>query len=1392
MTAPPADTPVPDGSSAREDRVGRLADEIARRFAAGETVPLEALAREFGLAVEEVVRVKRGLEAVAVAAAETPLSPLGTATAAPAATAPPALPADFEVLTELGRGGMGIVYKARQRSLDRTVAVKVLMPGEIVYGPAIDRFRREARTLARLRHPHIVAIHEVGETGGRVFYSMDWIEGGSLADLVRRGEVTPARAVRLVRQIASAIAHTHAHGLIHRDLKPANVLVDAAGDAYVSDFGLARDLAAGGDLTRTGQLLGTPAYMSPEQAAGETARIGEATDIYAIGAILYECLTARPPFAGARLPNLIHEIIHGDPPLPRRLNPRVPADLEVICLKAMAKEPARRYATARTLLEDLERFEEGRPIRARPPTFAYRAWRFGFRNRAPLGAGILGAAAVAALSWALVLPRIGVTPDALIATAAELHGAGRHEAATAVLERALDRVDGARVKRRFSRVRRGDEARLLEIHGALLRCRMETARERLLDGRPAEAIALAEKALVEADEGFHLLVEVPPAEWEDLRFELACLKADPTEDRRTVYQVRPAALRGLLDRLGPALADPAHPGHATALSTFLTAYGAVRFQGKADVANAWIAEQGERGVRMLEALISFAAAAGRDEGRPFVASDLVGIARAIAATPARAPMVTHLERTADDGTRPVGARTLAAFILCHLGDLPYGVEEVEKPLDEAAVGPAVELWREVHGLPRGASHRRRVERAIERVEGAVDRERWPLDEWLRLRTGHLGVVPDWPAWWRAHGAEDPRQWLAQALGLPDVPGEADLPDLAERFLRSHSPEREWLHFLMGLTLPETTPPPVWRFPEAYGPSTEWHRLLLAGTPRDCPSVLRVARLSDPEGALEWEEVREIRIGETVEVRRQGPVDDPWTVSGSGHPPGLGIFHRHGRAATRSWSIECTLRLGWEGPSRVLGWHVKEWHVTGGSRRGGWEFVTSEPVAGRVLSLSPRADPEPVASPIVAVLEAPGADKGPWTADRWRRRIAADLAAIAVAGAPPYGRWSSYFRTDHGPGSRVGGAVQIASVVPVPEAREALAQIHGRVAPLQPPPPGRETRGAYRRRIALAWALAGDRRALSSPAFDWGAGPLVAGRLLLAARDADVRREAAARLEGRDIPPELAAALERAIAAGRVEAPPGLAERVAGSAGRLAESEGPERPWSKLRALGPDLAPAVFLLALAAIAAAAAFSPGRSPRARLLPAAFSVAMGVLFIAFRLDVGGLRPRDALLDPVGYALAVGGSATLARSARAGWRRAGAPAMFAAALALDLLARLEPVYPAVWQPLAAIATIAAVCLIPWLTEALEAATPAGAAGGLTALGRALVIGAYGVPCLGLALQRRTDDVWVRTLGWERWTLLMAATGIAIGWALIRLLAAARRRRAAYGSTAPTPGAVG
>jgi serine/threonine protein kinase len=261
----------------------------------------------------------------------------------------------YEVLEELGRGGMGIVYRARHRTLGHEVALKMILAGRHADDAETARFRLEAAALARLDHAHIVHIRDFGEHEGCPYFALDCLTGGSLARrLKEKGGSLPAReGAALVEKLARAVQQAHEKGFVHRDLKPGNVLFTVEGEPKVTDFGLAKDLEADDALSRTGHLLGTPAYMAPEQAAGKVRAVSAATDVWALGVLLYECLTGRVPFRGATSHETLALVLHDEPTPPRRLVSSLPRDLETICLRCLEKEPGKRYQSAADLADDL-------------------------------------------------------------------------------------------------------------------------------------------------------------------------------------------------------------------------------------------------------------------------------------------------------------------------------------------------------------------------------------------------------------------------------------------------------------------------------------------------------------------------------------------------------------------------------------------------------------------------------------------------------------------------------------------------------------------------------------------------------------------------------------------------------------------------------------------------------------------------------------------------------------------------------------------------------------------------------------------------------------------------------------------------------------------------------
>jgi WD40 repeat protein/serine/threonine protein kinase len=308
---------------------------------------------------------------------------------------------DYELLDIVGRGGMGIVFKARHLKLDRITALKVTREDRVASPEMLKRFRLEAAAVAKLDHPHIVPVYEIGEVSGQQFYSMAFVEGTSLAQLVAVSPLAPQRAAELMYPVATAIAYAHSQGVVHRDLKPENILLDGADRPRVTDFGVAQFADADSRLTMAGEILGTPSYMSPEQAQGTPQRVGPLSDVYSLGATLYCLLTGRPPFQAATPLETLNQVVDREPVSPRQLNPAVDRDLETICLKCLEKAPERRYASASALAEDLSRFRQGKPILARPVSTIEKVNRWCLRN--PVAGGLLaGLVTVFLTAFALV------------------------------------------------------------------------------------------------------------------------------------------------------------------------------------------------------------------------------------------------------------------------------------------------------------------------------------------------------------------------------------------------------------------------------------------------------------------------------------------------------------------------------------------------------------------------------------------------------------------------------------------------------------------------------------------------------------------------------------------------------------------------------------------------------------------------------------------------------------------------------------------------------------------------------------------------------------------------------------------------------------------------------
>jgi hypothetical protein len=502
----------PEVSADAEAVLDLICAEVLVRRARGEPAPLEeylarfpdhadALHRLFDLvqgaacgtlslpAAANGSRQSAGPDGLAPQTPGRPDVALGAATEAPGPGAPatrdlsplPAV-AGYEVLGLLGKGGMGVVYKARHLRLGRVVALKMILHADHADADERRRFKAEAEAVARLQHALVVQIFEVGEHQGSPYLSLEFCPEGSLADALDGTPWEAGRAAALVEALARAVQSAHAAGIVHRDLKPGNVLLAAGGAPKITDFGLAKKLDQAGQ-TRTGAVVGTPSYMAPEQARGEGKGVGPSADVYALGAILYECLTGRPPFKAASSMDTILQVL-GDEPVPvRSLQPKVPRDLETVCLKCLRKQPAGRYPSAEALAEDLRRWRQGEPIAARPVGRAERLLKW--VRRRPAAAGLLAALALLA---GVVVAALVVVADRLDQTRAAL---GREQEATRRREQADRERQQAEVEQALARA------------DALLNARPETV-PAILDGlgpfraevvpRLREVLALPEPA----------------------------------------------------------------------------------------------------------------------------------------------------------------------------------------------------------------------------------------------------------------------------------------------------------------------------------------------------------------------------------------------------------------------------------------------------------------------------------------------------------------------------------------------------------------------------------------------------------------------------------------------------------------------------------------------------------------------------------------------------------------------------------------------------------------------------------------------------------------------------------------------------------------------------------
>jgi tetratricopeptide (TPR) repeat protein len=371
---------------------------------------------------------------------------------------------------------MGVVYKARQRGLNRVVALKMIRGGAHVGPEELSRFRNEALAVAELQHPNIVQVYEVGDEGGQPFISLEFVEGGNLARTIHATPQPPGEAASRLRVLAEAMEYAHSRGIVHRDLKPANILLTASGELKISDFGLAKRLEDQAGQTQSGSILGSPGYMAPEQAEGRIRDIGPRSDVYGLGAILYDLLTGRPPFRAASVLDTLQQVRSQEPIPPSQFQPKLPRDLETICLKCLQKDPSQRYATARELAEDLRRFGAGEPIRARPVGRIEWLWRWCRRHR--FAAVMSGTLILLVVAWAV--------------TSTMLYRLARANERAAVRAAAEARSQEARARHNADQARRNAED--AQASATLARRREQTARATAQDAI-AQMIHLGDQLL---------------------------------------------------------------------------------------------------------------------------------------------------------------------------------------------------------------------------------------------------------------------------------------------------------------------------------------------------------------------------------------------------------------------------------------------------------------------------------------------------------------------------------------------------------------------------------------------------------------------------------------------------------------------------------------------------------------------------------------------------------------------------------------------------------------------------------------------------------------------------------------------------------------------------------
>ena len=1300
---------------------------------------------------------------------------------------PPTLPDDFELLHEIGHGSTGVVYVARQKSLDRFVAIKILKATDLVFGNAIERFEREAKTLARLRHPHIVSVHEVGSSEGRLWFSMDLVDGRSLADRLTEGPLDPRYAARLLASVADAVHYVHEHGVVHRDLKPANILLDSAGEAVVSDFGLALEVGAEDGLTLTGQILGTPAYMSPEQARSDTTLVDARTDVYALGAVLYECLTGRRPFHGLSAPELVYAVIHQESPPPRKLLPSIPEPIERICVQAMRKRPEDRYASAAFLRDDLLRFANRQSVTAARTSLARRIGRRIARHRAAAGWVVAAGLALAVALGAGRGSSEGRMQESILDVAKTLDAGGDIDGALALYEHATG-LGAGRPRERA-------------IHERLTAARVRAVRRLVDSGRVSEALSRLDAALGETV----TLADGGPADRGVLEWESATADALATPSTRTPDAHKKALLQ-LTQEIGAnearrwlepvrtsGLTQPVNDRSAL-VRTLLDGIVARSKSGAPDARAAgrveltgWLTNlqnegttlglvrQSARDAPSMLGLLAEAAPHAFNEPAARLRSWMDSLPETRDGCAALYEVVRREER-------PMAERALATTLLSWLLDAPTACAFADPAMADD-VSRMVAFFPTVRDADRESSLRRRARLAVEEWDRLVASRPnafpfalgW-IPTWLERRTGM--PRPDAPqtalAWLDAHESVPCWTWLAARLAPPtsDVP--PDTKSLLARWFSASPIQRHAIHGLLWLRLPPATAAP--RFGLTSEPTPEaleaWQALLA-----NAPTTLR-ARIT----RLVWRPTQGFSLDPAPErfvvVRSDADavLSDEWEAQGehsyaSFHWPGA---HSEAGVGRSRVGFSNTVHLGWiDSGLAVLGGSTSVWQFragsgsqTGGSFHEHWPSIVWSPELAELGGGTP--DPGRHSIHLVA-FEPESSPVTPWPLSAWRARVVEDIVrfTVAIEASATEPMVNRRFLFDFQ------GALimlpRIAAWWGLPEAKAPLVRLSDAIR-------ATSTFDWAQSCARLAAARAGDPSALAETSTDPARlanaeflrrdEVLVWVRALSEGVSSEVGSVAGRRLDRIlvDSDRDAAGDLRDAERSGRTRLTPALHDRLVAFGGA------DHSTWGLIRSAPWESGAAAVLWFVGLLAMGLAIAPRRRFVKRIAPAGWLVFVGVLFVAMDL---ALADRDVVPDVVGLVWASLGAAILWRSVRG--RLASVPAIGFGAAAVASLA-------STWAPalaiLTAISTVTAVGCLPPLMDRLRGRTRTGLPWPRTFF-VFFVLSSVATACLELGR-------WL--LGWPR-TLSIASPValllipltigyvVAMAWAPIMTVVAARIR---------------